>query len=96
LARRIHGLGKGLKERFCHVVRFLPVQQFQVQITPRFVGKSLEKLPRQTEPKLHCHIAFDGLKRHPIQPPPHQHRPATEINDAPGQTFIHRHVGLAT
>src|SRR3546814_12976602 len=65
-------------------------------ITPCFVGKSLEKFARQAEPKLHCRVAFDGLERHAIQTLPHQKRPAAEINDAPGQTFIPRPVSLAT
>src|SRR5262245_60411263 len=47
LTRDVHGLGKGFEHAFHHVMWLDAVEQFQVKIAPGFIGKSLEKLPRQ-------------------------------------------------
>ena len=81
-------------------MRFIAINQFQMQIAPSFVGKSLKKLPRQSEPERGGHVLrslglgefFVGLI---IQPAPDEERPPTEINYATCETFIHRHVSFA-
>ena len=32
-------------------MRLIPIKQLQVQITTRFVGKTLKKLPREAKPE---------------------------------------------
>lgn len=49
LAGGVHGAGECLEQGFDDVVRFIPVQQFQMQIATGFVRKALEKLPGQTK-----------------------------------------------
>ena len=77
LTGNIYCLGKGLEERFDYVVWFIPIEQFQMQIAPGFIGKALKKLPRQTEPKGAGHVLplfgpADCLEGEVIQAPPDQ------------------------
>ena len=83
------------------MVGLVAVQQFQVQIAPGFVGKSLKKLTRQAESKRAGHILSffrwtDALLAEFIQPAPYQIGPPAEIYHAPRQAFVHGHVRLAS
>jgi len=99
LAGNIYRFGEGFEQRLDHVVRLLPIEQFQVQIGPRFAGEALEKLPRQAEPERAGHVLLpfgfaDPLESEFIQAAPDQVRPSAEVYDAPGQTFVHGDVGF--
>ena len=100
LAGKVSCFGKSLEQRFHHVVWFAAVEQLQMQVAPRFVGKCLKKLLRQPEPKgrRHVLVSLRGtnlLWGQIIQSAPDQIRPAAEIDDASRQAFIHRQVGFA-
>ena len=100
LAGRIHGPAKRLKQRLDDVVRLIAVKQFQMQVAPGLVGKSLKKLTGQAEPERTGHVLFslsftDAFEGERIQSPPGQAGPPSKINDTPRQAFIHRHVSLA-
>jgi hypothetical protein len=56
LTGNIYGLGKSFEERLNDVVRFIPIQQFQMEVAPGFIGKTLKKLARQSEPESAGHI----------------------------------------
>lgn len=45
LTGKIHGAGERFEQTLHHMVRFAPVQQFQVQIAFRLIGEALEELP---------------------------------------------------
>src|SRR5256885_1797053 len=80
-------------------MRLFPVNQLQMQITPRFIGKSLKKFPRQTKPERARHVLSlsrlaELLEREFVKSPPNQIRPPSKIYHASCQTFIHRHIRL--
>src|SRR5688572_20247291 len=71
-----------------------------MKVTAAFIGETLEKLFRQTKSKCARHILIFFLSRDLfelkiIQSTPDQERPAAEVDDATGQTFIHRHKSFA-
>ena len=51
MAGKIGCLSKGLEQRLHHVMRFLAIQQFKVQVAAGFIGETLEKFPGQAEAK---------------------------------------------
>ena len=69
-----------------------------MEIATSFVGKALEKLPRQSESEARRHIlvlfGFRDLEAQTAHAPPDEVRSPTEINNATGQTFIHGDIGL--
>src|SRR5436190_12358397 len=82
------------------MVRFIAVKQLQMQIAMGLIGEALKKFPGQTEPESTGHVLIslrftDSFMSQSVQPPPDQMRPAAEVNDAPGETFVHRYIGLA-
>src|SRR5687768_13079233 len=83
------------------MVRFFAIKQLHVQITSRFVGKSLKKLPRQSETKRARHVLLFLRLAHVFeielaQPAPNQAGTAAEIDDTSREAFIHRHIALAS
>ena len=94
-------LANALNSASHNVMRFVPIEQFQVQVATGFIGESLEKLPRQPEPERAGHVlllfGFGELllDARLVHPAPDQVRPAAEIDHAPRQAFIHRHVRFA-
>src|SRR6516164_2889251 len=79
------------------MVRLITIQQFQMQIAPRLIGKSLEKLACQPEPE--CAGTILGFLRFTevfisqiAQSAPNQIWPAAEINHTAGEAFVHRNV----
>src|SRR5439155_15496189 len=74
-------------------------KQFQVQIASRFIGETLEEFAGQPKTKSARHVLVlfrlaDRLVSHLVQSPPNQMRSPAEIHHAPGQAFIHGHVGF--
>src|SRR6266581_8465439 len=99
LASRADCPGKCFKKRLHNMMRLIPIQKFQMQIAPGFIGKSLKELTRQTKPESAGHILpFFSLTDHflgkRIQPTPNQVWPPAKINNAPRQAFVHRHIGF--
>ena len=93
-------LANALKMRLDHMVRFVAVKQFEVQVAARLVGEALEEFPRQTEAKGAGHVlvffgAADFPVRKLVQSPPDQIRAPAEIHDAAGEAFVHGHIGFA-
>src|SRR2546425_2185666 len=79
---------------------FFPVKQFQMQVATRFVGETLKKLLRRAEAKRRRHILLFFFRRNSLETKcvhsaPDKKRASAEIDNAPGQAFIHRHVSLA-
>jgi RNA polymerase sigma factor (sigma-70 family) len=96
----IDRLCKGLEQSLYHMVRFLAIEQFQMQVAPGLVGEGLEKFPRQPKAEGAGHILdlFRGRylsKGQLIQTSPDQVGPPAEINDTSRQTLVHGHIGLA-
>src|SRR6267154_6514631 len=82
------------------MMRLLTVKQFEMQIAPRFVGETLKKLARESEPEGTGHVLslFSGGNtpiRQAVQPAPNQVGASAEINNTPRQTLVHWHVGFA-
>ena len=78
-------------------MRFAAIEQFQMKVATRFVGKALKKLLRQPEAEGRGHVLFlfrsrNLFERQLIHAAPGQKRTAAEIHDASGQALIHRHV----
>src|SRR5262245_1660024 len=99
LTGNIYRFGKRLEQRLDDVMRLFPIQQFQVQVGPRFVSKPLEKLASQTESESAGHVLFllgsvDAFEGQFVQTAPNQVRPAAEVYAASGQAFVHRDVGF--
>src|SRR5688572_16587087 len=49
LTGKIGGLGEGFEQCFDYMVRFGPVEEFQVQVAAGFVGEALEELTGEAE-----------------------------------------------
>ena len=88
LTGRIHGSGKGFENAFNNMVGFFPVEKFQVQIAPAFIGKTLEKFARQAEPESGRHVLllfqFRYFIRKLVQAAPHQVGTTAEIDQSIG------------
>src|SRR5579862_6773073 len=99
LAGDIRRLRKGLKQGLYDMVRFVAIQQFQVEITAGFIGKSLKKLPGQPKAeRARSVLVPGGFAQLPIgkrvQPPPNQVRPSAEIHYTTRQAFVHRDISF--
>ncbi len=99
LAGEVHRPGERLEQAFDHVMRLAPVQQLQMQVALRLVGEPLEELPRQPKPEGRRHVLVLVLDRNPalgmmVHSFPDQVGSPAEIDNAPRQALIHRHVGL--
>lgn len=70
-----------------------------MEVAARFICESLKEFSRQSKPKLARHVlqlfGIGDFRRHFVQAAPNEVGPAAEIDNAAGQTFIHRHIGLA-
>jgi len=100
LAGKIYRLGKGFEQDLDNVMWLFSVEQFQMQIASRLVGKTLKEFSRQSETKGARHVlifftVFDAFELQVVKAAPDQVRPAAEIDDASGQTFIHWDVRFA-
>ena len=100
MAGKIYRFGKRLEQGLDDMVGLIPVEQLHMQIAPGFVGETLKELASQAKAECGGHIlSFFSLTDRFVgqitQSPPNQERPAAEIDHAPCQAFIHRHVGLA-
>src|SRR5439155_2545934 len=89
-----------LDQSLDHVVWFVPVEQFQMEVAARFVGEALEKFPRQPEAKCARHVLLlfrcaEAFELQFVQTTPNQMWSSAEINDASRQTFIHGHISFA-
>ena len=51
LTGNIYRFGKCLEESFDNVVRFDAIKQFEMEVTPGFIGKGLKELASQSEPE---------------------------------------------
>src|SRR6266542_1883297 len=81
------------------MVRFLPVEQLQMQRATRLVGEPLKEFPRESESKCARHVLplfrrADPPELQLVQAAPNQMWSTAEINHTTGQTFVHRHVGF--
>ena len=82
------------------MVRFIPIQQFEMKIAPRFVGEALEKLAGEAETKRGGHILLflDGCKLlvgKLVQPAPDKEGPAAEVDNTTSKGFVHGDEGFA-
>ena len=75
------------------MMRFFATQDIHVQIASSFVGKTLEKLFRQTHPETLVTPQFEVCNRFPIPTRKDQKRSIAKIecNSALGQGLVHRH-----
>jgi hypothetical protein len=99
LAGEVHRPGEGLEQAFDHVMRFTPIQQLQMEVALRLVGEPLEELPRQPKPEGRRHVLVLVLDRDAalgmmVHSFPDQIGSPAEIDHAPRQALVHRHVGL--
>jgi hypothetical protein len=100
LAGKVYRTGKCLEERLDNMMRLTPVEQFQVQVAPRFIDEPLKELSGESKPKTGRHVLIllthgKEAMRLVVHSTPNQVRPPAKINDAPGQAFIHGHIRLA-
>ena len=101
MAGKIYRLGKGLEQDFDNVVRFFPIEQFQMQIATRLVCETLKEFARQPKPKSARHVLTlflfaDAFELQLIQAAPNQAGPAAEIDDTPREAFIHGNMRFAS
>ena len=71
-----------------------------MKVATRLVGEALEEFSRQSETKRTRRVLLffsvaDSFELQIVQPAPDEVRPAAEIDDASGQTFIHGNVRFA-
>src|SRR5213594_2573999 len=79
---------------------FIAIEQLQVQVAPRCIGKGLEKLAGQPKSERAGHVLFlfrpgHALKGKLIESTPDQVWPSAEIYNATRQTFVHGNVCFA-
>src|SRR5690349_9376556 len=82
-------------------MRFLPIDQFQMEIATRLVREALKKLARQPKAKRTRHVlAFfclaDALELQRVQATPNQIGAAAEVNDTPCKALVHGNVRFAS
>jgi hypothetical protein len=99
LARNIYRTGERLEKRLHNVMGFFPIQQFQMEIAPRFICKSLEKLTRQPEPKRRGRILRFFIRcyfhvRFFFQTAPDQVWTSAKIDHASREAFVHGYIRL--
>ena len=80
-------------------MRFFSVDQFQMQIATRLIRETLKEFARQSKPKCTRHVLLlffcaDAFELQFIQAAPHEVGAPAEIDDAPGETFVHGDVCL--
>jgi hypothetical protein len=97
LAGKIYRFGKGLEQDFDNVMGFFPVEQLQMQVATCVICETLEEFTRQPKPKSTRHVLLLFLFADPfelqfVQAAPDQAGSAAEIDDAPGEAFIHRNM----
>src|SRR5438876_11665298 len=81
------------------MVRFLSVEQLQMQRAARRIGEPLKEFSRQAEAKRARHVLAlfrraDSLELQLVQSAPYEVRPAAEIDNTSRQAFVHRHIGF--
>jgi hypothetical protein len=95
----VNGFTKCLEHTFGHVMRFIAIEQLDVQVTPRFVREGLEKLACKAESECAGHVlpffgCADSPKCELVEPAPYKVRATAKVNHTPCKALVHRHIRL--